>query len=156
MVIAVAEDAWQGRAIDFGAALKKTLLKTPVLVLLFACIVLLAAIPVALSFVLIGIPMLIVLGFFLIYALPAGVVGSESAIGAIGASFRLVRENLAPSLAAYAAMMAALMIGRTVDATALHIPIVGLIATFFVGGATSAYAALVAVRFYDLLSARGS
>lgn len=151
VVIAAAEDAWHGRSPDFRAAIMRTLGKSPTLIALFVLVLLLALIPIMLSFVVIGLPLLLALSFFLMFALPAVMIGNESAPGAIATSFRLARANLGPALAAFAAILVATAIGRIADATFLHIPLLGLIVTFFVGGLTAAYSALVSVRFYDLL-----
>jgi hypothetical protein len=151
VVIAASEDAWHGRSPDFGRAIGRAVTKLPTLIVLFVLVLLLAVIPVMLSFVLIGVPLLLALGFFLMFALPAVIVGGESATGAIASSFRLARANLTPALAAFVAIIIATAIGRIADAMFLHIPLIGLLVTFFVGGLTAAYSALVSVRFYDLL-----
>ena len=151
IVIAAAEDAWNGREPDFNRALTRTLHVLPTLVALFVLLLALAVIPFMLSFVLIGIPLLFALGFFMMFALPAVVVGGESAIGAIASSFQIVRTNLGPTLVAYIGMVVATVIGRLADTMLVHFPLIGLIGAFFIGGFTSAYAALVAVRFYELL-----
>lgn len=151
VVIAASEDAWQGRSPDFARAIGRALTKLPALIALFVLVLLLAVIPMMLSLVLIGVPLLLALGFFLMFALPAVIVGDESATGAIASSFRLARANLAPALTAFVAIIVATAIGRIADAMFLHIPLIGLIVTFFVGGFTAAYSALVSVRFYDLL-----
>ena len=151
IVIAAAEDAWNGREPDFSLALTRTVQASPKLLALFVLMLALAVIPFMLSFVLIGIPLLFALGFFMMFALPAAVVGGETATGAIASSFRIVRANLGPALVAYVGMVVAAVIGRIADTTLVHFPLIGLIAAFFIGGLTSAYAALVAVRFYELL-----
>jgi hypothetical protein len=150
VVMVAAEDAWQGRQPDYGAAIGRTIGKLPTLIALFILCALLAIIPLALSVVFIGVPLLLVLGFFLMFALPAVVVGNESASGAIRSSFHLVRANLTPSIAAFVAILVVIASGKIIDAAFLHIPLIGLIITFFIGGLTYAYAALVSVRFYDL------
>lgn len=151
VVIAASEDAWHGRSPDFGRAIGRALVKLPTLIALFVLMLMLALIPLVLSLVLIGFPLLLALGYFLMFALPAVIVGDESAVGAIASSFRLVRTNLGPALAAFIAILLATALGRIADAMFLHIPLLGLIVTFFVGGLTAAYSALVSVRFYDLL-----
>jgi hypothetical protein len=151
MVMAAAHDAWAGRDPDYAAAFRLTLNRFPALLIVAFLIALLYAIPVALSFVLIGIPLLFVLGYFLMYARAAIVIGGEDAVTAIGTSFRLASTQTGPSLVAFAGIVAAFIIGRVVDATTIHIPGLGLLTAFFVGGATAAYIALVEVRFYELL-----
>lgn len=154
VVVAAAEDAWKGGSADLRHALRRTVAKAPTLLALFTLVVLLALIPFSLSFVLIGTPLILVLAFVLMFALPAAIVGGESASGAIAASFRLTRAHLTPGLAAFVAILVAMALGRIVSGALLRIPFVGVYATFVVGGFTSAYAALVAVRFYELLRER--
>ena len=151
MVMAAAHDAWAGRDPDYRAAFRLTLNRFPALLVVAFIIALMYAIPVALSFVLIGIPLLFVLGYFLMYARAAIVIGGEDAVTAIGTSFRLASTHTGPSLVAFAGIVAAFIIGRVVDASTLHIPGLGLLTAFFVGGVTAAYIALVEVRFYEIL-----
>jgi hypothetical protein len=151
VVMAAAHDAWSGRDPDYTAAFRLALSRFPALIVVAFIIALLYAIPVALSFVLIGIPLLFVLGYFLMYARAAIVIGGEDAVTAIGTSFRMASTYSGPSLIAFAGIVAAFIIGRIVDAATIHIPGLGLLAAFFIGGATAAYIALVEVRFYELL-----
>ncbi len=151
MVMAAAHDALAGRDPDFAAAFRLTVNRFPALLIVSFIIALLYAIPVVLSFVLIGIPLLFVLGYFLMYARAAIVIGGEDPVTAIGTSFRIASTQTGPSLVAFAGIIAAFIIGRVVDAMTIHIPGVGLLTAFFIGGATAAYIALVEVRFYDLL-----
>lgn len=151
MVMAAAHDVWAGREPDFTAAFRLTINRFPALLIVAFLVALLYAIPVALSFVLIGIPLLFVLGYFLMYARAAIVIGGEDALTAIGTSFRLASTHTGPSLVAFAGIIAAFIIGRIVDAFTIHIPGLGLVTAFFIGGFTAAYIALVEVRFYEIL-----
>jgi hypothetical protein len=63
----------------------------------------------------------------------------------------LATSNAGPSLVAFGGIIGAFIIGRIVDAATIHLPVIGLLTAFFIGGATAAYIALVEVRFYDLL-----
>jgi hypothetical protein len=151
VVLAAAHDAWSGRDPDYGAAFRLTLARFPALLVAAFATALLYAIPVVLSFLLVGIPLLFVLGYFLMYARAAIMIGGEDGITAIATSFRLTTSNAGPSIVAFAGIIAAFIIGRIVDAATIHIPLIGLVTAFFVGGATAAYIALVEVRFYELL-----
>jgi hypothetical protein len=151
MVLVAAHDAWAGREPDYGAAFRLTLARFPALLVAAFATALLYAIPVALSFLLVGIPLLFVLGYFLMYVRAAIMIGDEDGITAIGTSFRIATSKAGPSLVAFAGMICAFVIGRIVDAATIHLPVIGLLTAFFVGGATAAYIALVEVRFYDLL-----
>jgi hypothetical protein len=151
VVLVAAHDAWAGREPDFGAALRLTMVRFPALLVAAFLTALLYAIPVALSFLLVGIPLLFVLGYFLMYVRAAIMIGGEDGITAIGTSFRMASSKAGPSLVAFAGIIGAFIIGRIVDAATIHLPVIGLLTAFFVGGATAAYIALVEVRFYDLL-----
>lgn len=153
VVLAAAHDAWAGRNPDFGEAFRLTLARFPALLVAGFAIALLYAIPVALSFVLVGIPLLFVLGYFLMYVRAAIVIGGEDGLTAIGTSFRMASSKSGPSLVAFAGIIAAFIVGRVVDLATIHLPGIGLLTAFFVGGATAAYIALVEVRFYELLRA---
>jgi hypothetical protein len=151
VVLAAAHDAWSGRDPDYGAAFRVTLARFPALLVAAFATALLYAIPVFLSFFIIGIPLLFVLGYFLMYVRAAIIIGGEDGFTAIGTSFRMAAANSGPSLIAFGGMIAAFIVGRVVDAATIHLPLIGLVTAFFVGGATAAYIALVEVRFYELL-----
>ncbi|HZX68752.1 MAG TPA: hypothetical protein VFE70_07700 [Candidatus Elarobacter sp.] len=155
MVMAAARDAWDERDPDFSAAFRLTLDRFPALLVISFLIALLYAVPVVLSLLLIGIPLLFVLGYFLMYARAAVVVGGEDPLTAIATSFRLSTTHAGPSFIAFLGIIAAFIIGRIVDAATIHVPGIGLLTAFFVGGATAAYIALIEVRFYTLLRGAG-
>lgn len=151
LVVAAAHDVWEGREPDFGAALRLALDRAPALALAFVLIGLVLIVPILLSFVLIGIPLLLVAQYYLLYVIPAIVLGGEDAVSAIGTSLRIASRHAGPTLAAFGAIVLAFIVGRCVDAFCVHIPGLGLIAAFVVGGFTAAYGALVQTRFYALL-----
>jgi hypothetical protein len=150
VVVAAAHDAWTGGEPDFGAATRLVLARLPALLVAFVVIGALAIVPFALCFVLIGIPLLAVLGYLLMYVTPAIVIGGEDGLSAIRTSFRMTASG-GPSIVGYLGILAAFVIGRIADTMFVHLPLIGLIAAFIIGGATAAYGALVSVRFYDLL-----
>jgi len=151
LVLAAAHDAWAGRDPDYGAAFRLTLARFPALLVAAFATAMMYAIPVALSFLLIGIPLLFVLGYFLMYVRAAIVIDGEDGLTAIATSFRIASSRSGPSLVAFGGIIAAFIVGRMVDAVTIHLPVIGLFTAFFVGGATAAYIALVEVRFYELL-----
>lgn len=154
VVVAAAADAWEGHEPNFRAAVGLALRRLPALVGAFIVIAALYVIPVALSLVLIGIPMMIVLGYLLMYVLPAIVIDGEHPFAAIATSFRLTTTQAGPSLIAFAGLIAAFVAGRIADAFTVHVPVIGLVSAFVIGGATAAYGTLVKVRFYALLRDR--
>jgi hypothetical protein len=151
LVLAAAHEAWAGRDPDYAAAFRLTLARFPALLVAAFATAMLYAIPVVLSFLIVGIPLLFVLGYFLMYVRAAIMIGGEDGITAIGTSFRMTTSNSGPSLVAFAGIIAAFIVGRIVDAATIHLPVIGLVTAFFVGGATAAFIALVEVRFYELL-----
>jgi hypothetical protein len=151
VVLAAAHDAWQGRAPDFGAAALLTLRRLPSLLGAFVLAGVAFAIPIALSFVLVGVPLLFVVAYLLMYVRPAIMFDAMDPIAAFATSLRMTTTHAKPSAIAFGGMILAFIIGRVVDAMTVHLPVIGLLSAFFVGGLTAAYIALVEVRFYMLL-----
>jgi hypothetical protein len=152
VVVNGAEDAWRGRPVDLAGSLGVAIARLPALVLAGIAIMLIMLIPVALSAILIGIPLVAIVGFFLIYVMPAIVIGNESGIAAIGTSFRLAKDNFGPSAVAAIGIFLAVAVAQAINVSLGHVPVIGWLAAFLVGGFSSAYAALVAARFYTLLT----
>ena len=139
---------------NFRAALELTLRRLPALVTAFVLIGLMTIVPLVLSLVLVGIPMLFVLSYFLMYVTPAIVLDGEDGVSAIRTSFRLASQRSGPTLIAFCGILAAFFAGRFVDAFCIQVPGLGLLTAFVVGGFTAAYGALVKARFYVLLRER--
>jgi hypothetical protein len=139
---------------NLGTALRVTLARLPDLTVASLACFALAIVPLALSIVLIGLPLLVILGYFLMYVLPAVIVGGEGGIEAIKTSFRITTTRVGESLIGWLGMILALVAGSIANTLVVHIPIVNLIAGFAIGGFTSAYAALLGVSFY--LGLRGA
>jgi len=153
-VMAAAEDVWRGQPADLARGSSKALSKLgPLIVLFLISIVVVIVCGVLILALGLGIILAIVLGFLWMYALPAIVVGNQGAMQALGTSYRLVRQNLAPSLMAFLGIIVVTFIGEFVIRLFHGLPALGIIVAFAVGGLAYAFSALVAVRFYDLLSA---
>ncbi|MDQ2818212.1 MAG: hypothetical protein M3T49_08420 [Candidatus Eremiobacteraeota bacterium] len=151
-VIAAAQDAWLGQAVDLARGLRRALDKLPDIIIASIILAVLAMICVPFILALgLGLLLLLGLGFCMMYVLPAIIVGQETGVSALGASWRLATANVAPSIVAFLGMLLAYVAATVVNGIIGHIPVIGWIAAFFVGGLTSAFGALVAVRFYDLL-----
>lgn len=156
VIIGGAEHVWHGEPPDLSGGLSKAMSKLPQLILLFVvaavCSLICGVLIVALG---LGVVIGILLLFFFMYTLPAIVIGNEGVFQALGTSARLVRANLGPSIIAFLAIFVvniiASIILRIFDAM---LPILAVIVNLVVGGLMTAFAALVVVRFYDLL--RGS
>jgi hypothetical protein len=151
VVVTAAHEAWAGREPDFGTAFRLVLARLPSLLAAAVAVGVLALVPLVLCLVLIGVPLLMVLGFFLMYVTPAIVVGGEGGLAAIRSSFRLTARYPGPSTIGFVGILAAFLIGRVADTMFVHIPLIGVASAFVIGGVTAAYGSLVAVRFYDLL-----
>ena len=148
MVIAAAPGVYEDRPPDLGAAFAVTLRRLPDLFVALVATFALALVPAILCFVLIGFPLLLVLGYFLMYVPAAVVVGNEGGIEAISTSFRLTTQHLSESIIGWLGLIAALIAGYIANSIAIHLPLINLLAAFAIGGFTHAYAALITVRFY--------
>jgi len=151
-VMAAAEDVWRGQAADLASGISTAFRKLGPLLVLFLISIVVGVICIVLVLALgLGIILAILLSFFWMYALPAIVIGNQGALQALGTSYHLVRQNLAPSLTAFLGIAVVTFIGEFVTRLFHGVPALAVIIAFAVGGLTYAYSALVAVRFYDLL-----
>jgi len=152
-VIGAAEHVWRGQPPDLAGGFSKAMAKLGPLFLLFIIACIIGLICLILTPLLgLGVIVAIVLGFFFMYALPAIVVGNRGATDSLGESWRLVRANVGPSLVAFLGIIVVSIIGQIIITLFHAIPFLHVIVSFIVGGFTSAFVALVVVRFYDLLS----
>jgi hypothetical protein len=151
VVVRAAEDVWEGHPVDLSASLGAVSGRVGSLVGALVLVILILIIPLALSFVLIGIPLVLLAGYFVMYTVPAVVLGGESPTGAVAASFRIAKEHVGPSIVAFVGIVVAFLAGAIINALFSHLALLSVIVQFAVGGLTSAYGALVAARFYMLL-----
>jgi hypothetical protein len=148
VVIHAAEDVLDDRAPRLGASFYAILGRIPdLLVALFLCIAILF-VPAVLSIVAIGLPFLILAGYFTMYVPAAVIVGGEGGLQAVGTSFRIASRHVKESVIAWLGMAAAIIVGQVANGVTVHLPLVNLIVPFAIGGLTSAYAALVGASFY--------
>lgn len=148
VVVAAAPSVLENQPPDLGTAFRVTLARLPDLAVAAVATFALALVPIALCLILIGIPLLIALGYLLMYVPAAVVIGNEGGIEAIKTSFRLSTTRVSESFVCWLGIILALIAGAAANSLAIHIPIVNLIAGFVVGGFTSAYASILSVRFY--------
>jgi hypothetical protein len=148
MVIAGAPAVLEDRPPDLAAAFRVTLGRLGDLSIAGVLTLALAIVPLALCIVLIGFPLLLLLGYFVMYVPAAVVVGNESGVAAIQTSFRIASTRIGESAIAWLGMFLAFVAGAIANSIAIHIPLVNLLAGFAVGGFTSAYSALLSVQFY--------
>ncbi len=151
VVIHAAEAALADRPPDLGASFGAVLGRIPDLtVALLACLAI-WFLPLVLSVVLIGLPLLVLAGYFTMYVPAAVIVGGEGGLQAVGTSFRIASHRIGESVIAWIGMLIAIVVGQVANAIAVHVPLVNLIVPFAVGGLTSAYSALVGASFYSAL-----
>ena len=153
IVIGGAEHVWNGQPPDLAGGVGKALARLPSLIGLLIVAIIFACICIVLTFLIIGPFLGLILAFFFMYALPAIVVSGAGTFDALGISWRLVRQNLGPSVMAFLGIVVVNIVGSIIQYFLQHIPVVGLVVNLIVGGLLAAYAALVVVRFYDLLRA---
>ena len=153
VVIGGAEHVWHGQPADLSGGVSKALGKLPALIILFLVACIIGAICGLLVAALgLGLIVGLVLLFFFMYTLPAIIVGNQGAFEALGTSWRLVAANVGPSLIAFIGIFVVNIIGGIVQLLFSHIPVLNVVVNLVVGGLIAAFAALVVVRFYDLLS----
>jgi hypothetical protein len=153
IVIGGAEHVWHGQPADLSGGMSKALGKLPALFGLFLIAVVLSFICSLLTLILIGPILGLVFLFFFMYALPAIVIGDEGPFGALGTSWRLVSHNIGPSALAFIGIVVVYILGGLVELLFQHLAILGHVVNVAVSGLLYAFAALVIVRFYDLLRA---
>jgi len=151
IVIHASEDAWEGRPVNLGASLAATLARLPDLFVAYIISALIMLVAIVLCFAVIGFPLVFVGIYFLMYVIPAVMIGGESGTAAISTSFRLASRNVGPSLIAFAGIVGALIVASFLTGITSHIPLINLVVSFAVGGLAAAYSALVSDRFYDML-----
>lgn len=151
MVILAAEDAWAGRPVDLMASLNAVMARLPDLIVAFVICALILIVACALCAVLIGFVLVPVAGFFLIYAIPAVVIGRERGVAAVQSSFRLARENVGPTFIAFIGIVVASIIAAILTGITSHILLINFVVSAVIGGLAAAYSALVSARFYDIV-----
>jgi hypothetical protein len=95
----------------------------------------------------------IIIGFLTMYGPAYILFGNRTATAAIGDSFRLASENIAPSLILVLAFIVVYMMGFMVNLVLGWLPLIGLFVGMAFQWLFSAYIALAIVRFYDILNA---
>jgi hypothetical protein len=151
VVIYAAEEAWEGQPLDFGRAFNVALSRLLPLIGAFIIVALLMLIPALLTIFIIGFVLLLIVAFFMMYVLPAVVLGGASASGAVSESYQIARNNVGPSLVAFAGIVVAFIIAGILESLLHRGAILTLVSQLVVGGFCSAFVALVSARFYTLL-----
>jgi hypothetical protein len=149
-VVEGSENALQGRAPDLGAAIGKAFAKIGDL-LIFGLILGIVGGIVGVTFI--G-P--IVVWFFMMFGLPAIMIGNESAFTAMGTSWKLTTQNFGPSASAFLGIFVVGICVFVASWIVGLVPIIGHFIGLALFGFLWAYAAVVAVRFYDILNRRSA
>jgi hypothetical protein len=144
-VMASAQEVWAGRPVDLGASLGRALACLPNLVIAGLLVGLMIGITV---FTIVG---WIAVIYLMMFVLPAIVIGGHNAISAIGESWRVTTKNFGPSITAFGGIVLAGIVAAIANNIFMHVIGLNFIISLVVGGFLYAFAALVAVRFYDLL-----
>lgn len=144
---AAAQDVWSGAGVDLGRAVGRAL-ACLLQIILAGLILFICCVVVAITFV--G-PF--ILAFLMMYVLPAIVVGNAGATDAIGQSWNLTTKNFGPSIVAFIAILLVGLIGGFVGNLFIHTGPLWVVVSAAINALTAAFAALVSVRFYDLLRA---
>jgi len=151
IVIHASEDAWQGRPVNLAASLNAVLGRMPDLVVAYVISALIMLVTLALCFVVIGFPLVFVAIFFLVYAIPAVVIGREGGVAAVQSSFRLARQDVGTTFIAFIGIVGVSLVAAVLNSIVSHIPLINFVAAFAIGGLATAYSALVSARFYDIV-----
>jgi hypothetical protein len=144
-------DAFADRRPNLGASFRAILPRLGDLTVSMLATFLIMLVPFVLCFVIIGIPLVLVAIFFLIYVQAAVIVGGENGIAAIQTSVRLASRHVTQTVILALGVIAASVVGSFANAFVVHIPLVNLVAGFAIGGLTSAFVAMATARFYDVL-----
>jgi hypothetical protein len=149
VVVVMARDALAGREPSMGdayGAVMAQLSDVVVASVLFAVLVGVASLFLV-------IPGLIV-GFFLMFTLPAVVLDRVGAVDALKRSATLVKNNLGACLGLVIGAIVAAVIMAIVSAILHVVPLLGQLAAVLLGGAFVAYLTIVGVRVYQALPRR--
>jgi hypothetical protein len=151
VVIHAAEDVLADKPPQLWASFYAILGRIPALLTALVVCLAIWIVPAVLSIVLVGLPFLVLAGYFTMYVPAAVIVGGEGGIEAVGTSFRIASRHVGPSIIAWLGMVVAIIVGQVANATTIHLPVINVIVPFAIGGLTSAYSALVGASFYGAL-----
>ncbi len=146
-VMSAARDAWNGKAPDIAAGLAHGLSR--IVDLLIAGILLFLMFVVTIIIPVLG---ALVVGFLMMYVLPAIILGGQGAIAAISSSYRLVTTNFSQTIVGFLAILVVVIVGNLISRMFLFVPGVNFVVSLIVGGLAYAYAAIILGRFYTLLT----
>jgi len=140
-----AQSVWQSHPPDLGADVGKAVSRMGDLL---AAGFLITLIAIAISWTIVG-P--VILSFFMLYVIPAIVVGGEGGIAAMGTSWRLATQQVGYTFAAFVGILAFSIVAAIASGIVGHIIVLGWLIAAIAWGLDVTFAALVSVRFYELL-----
>ncbi len=94
--------------------------------------------------------------FFLMFVFPAIVMEDEGAVGSLGRSYSVVRNNLGDSLVLFGAMAAGSIVLLAATALLNSIPVVGQLAAICLSGAFVGVVSLVMIKAYAELAGKAN
>lgn len=142
---AASESAWQTGTADVAGGVARALSKVGDLILYG---IVFGVVMTVIGWTVIG---GLAWAFLMLYAVPAIVVGGESAFAAMGTSWNVATKNAGPTFAAFIGIVLMWIVVLIVNMVIGHLPIIGWIVSLILNSLLGAYIALVVVRFYDLL-----
>lgn len=143
MMVAMAHDTLVGRVTSLGSGLAATRRRLGDLIVAS----ILGGLIIGIGFMLFLVPGLIA-AFFLLFTLPAVMLGGMSGTGALSASVKLVSSHLSDSLLlAFGLLVIGLLVG-IVGMVFRFVPVLGALATVILQAVLAAYASLVIVAAY--------
>jgi membrane-anchored glycerophosphoryl diester phosphodiesterase (GDPDase) len=149
VVVVMARDALAGREPSMGDAFGAVIARLGDVVVASV----LFAVLVGVASLFLVVPGLIV-GFFLMFTLPAVVLDQFGAVEALKRSFNLVKDNLGACLGLVIGAVVAAVIMAIVSGILRHVPVIGQLASALLAGAFVAYLTIVGVRVYQALPRR--
>ena len=149
VVVVMARDALAGREPSMGDAYGAVMGRLGDVVVASVLLAVLVGVA-SLFFVIPG----LIVGFFLMFTLPAVVLDRLPAVDGLKRSANLVKENIGPCVGlVIGAIVAAVVVA--IVSVILHVgPLLGRLASALLGGAFVAYLTIVGVRVYQTLPRR--
>jgi hypothetical protein len=144
------ENVLQGRSPDLGAAIGRAFSKIGDLIII--------AIILGILLALLGITVIgaIAVFYFMMFVIPAIMVGNDGALAAIKTSWQLTTKNFGAAILAFLGLIVAGICTGIINVILGIIPVLGHLAAIVVGALFSAFVGIVLVRYYDLLSGRST
>ena len=149
VVVVMARDALAGREPSMGDAYGAVMGRLGDVVVASVLLAVLVGVA-SLFFVIPG----LIVGFFLMFTLPAVVLDQLPAVDGLKRSFNLVKENIGSCVGLVIGAIVAAVVVAIVSVILHVVPLLGRLASALLGGAFVAYLTVVGVRVYQALARR--